>query len=228
MSERERGLSGLVSGATAGYCVGRDRSAEYTSPPRATPTTGKRDRKMTSGSTRSRTKKTLRVATMFTGVAALTVGVTQAANAEDVAHALTRPALKDNAIRPNARAYGNIKDYEDCAFHHVDPTWVHVATALWEYTNSGNQYIDRSVCFGGAGTYSSPPGRGMYGECGGNNYGTIAGYENGLYVGFNFKPGTKYAWFSPSWSHYDTVVISKWAGTDTCPINPLYNPNGTG
>jgi hypothetical protein len=68
----------------------------------------------------------------------------------------------------------------------------------------------------------------MYGECGGNNYGTLAGYENGLFVSFRFGPGTRYARFSPSWSHYDYVVISKWGGTDNCPINPSYNPNGTG
>jgi hypothetical protein len=184
---------------------------------------------MKSGSTRSRTNKTLRVATIFTGAAALTAGFTHAANAQDIAHAHTTPALKDNAIRP-AGAHGNTKYYEDCAANHVDPTWLHVATQLVEPTNSGDIYIDRSVCFGGAGSYYSPPGLGIEGECGGNNYGQIIGYINGLYVSRAFGPGTKYAWFinqsdNYSWSHYDDVVITKWAGTDTCPIDPSYNPN---
>lgn len=178
---------------------------------------------MKSAISRSRTKKSLRVATIFTGVAAVTVGVTQAANAQDVAHAAAKPAPKhiNNAVRPDGRINGTIQYYEDCADNHVDPTWLHVATALWIYTNSGSQYIQRSVCFGGDGIYSSPPGRGISGECGGNNSGWIDGYNNGKSVSFNFKPGTKYAFFD--WSHYDDVLITKWQGTDTCPRTPYWN-----
>lgn len=64
----------------------------------------------------SRAGKAMRVATLFTGVAASTVGITQAANAQNAAHADVNPPLKHvgHAIRPDT-ATGSIKVANSCA-----------------------------------------------------------------------------------------------------------------
>jgi hypothetical protein len=157
----------------------------------------------------------MRVATIFTGVAAMTVGVTQAANAQDVAHPAAKPTAKHIAgtIRPAGRFDGSIQYDESCANTGAHPTWLHVSTTGlpgWVASNAIG-----SVCFGNAGIYSSPPGVGIYGECGGNNSGHIYGENKGKLTSLAFGPGTTYRNFI--WSHYDDVLITKWTGADKCP-----------
>ena len=52
-------------------------------------------------------RRSMRVATVFTGIAACTAGVTQVANAQDA--------------RPMGRASGSIREYTECGIHGVDP-----------------------------------------------------------------------------------------------------------
>src|ERR1700729_416819 len=127
---------------------------------------------------KSKSRRTLRVATVFTGVAVAAVGMAQAANAQDG----TNPAAKQTsrhlgrAVGQAVRIDGSIKSVVNCAntltakgFVDEDPTWLHISTI-----NSGfGHYI--SVCFGYKGIMESPPGLGMYAECGGNNKGYING-----------------------------------------------------
>jgi hypothetical protein len=62
---------------------------------------------MDASSTKKKPRRTLRVATIFTGVAACTAGVTQAANAGTVS--------------------GNIKYVASCGSKGIDRTWLHVS-----------------------------------------------------------------------------------------------------
>ena len=97
------------------------------------------------------------------------------------------------------------------------PTWLHVSTlSEGQYGITGYT----SVCFGGKGIYSSPFGVGLYGECGGNNYGYIDGENKGNIVSLHFGPGTTYR--KVSWSHYDDVLITSWKGTDKCGMAPNF------
>lgn len=167
---------------------------------------------------KSKSKRSMRVATIFTGVAAVTVGVTQAANAQDVAHPATKPTAKHagHAVRPDGRFDGSIGYFASCAASHVHPNWLHVSTGGLPFFGEG---IVGSACFGFAGIYSSPPGTGIFAERGGNNYGYINGENDGKIVSTAFGPGTTYRRFT--WSHYDDVLITKWTGKDACPAAPF-------
>ncbi len=152
----------------------------------------------------------MRVATLFTGVAAMTVGVTQAANAQ----AAGKPAAKHaGAVRPALkRIDGSIQYYDSCFEWSTHPTWQHIAT---NFPNESGHYGQvRSVCFGYKGILSGPPGVGVYSECGGNNHGYLDGENNGRSVSFAFRPGTTYA--TLNWSHLYDVLITSWTGTDKC------------
>jgi len=176
---------------------------------------------MGAASDKSKPRGTMQVATIFTGVAAVTAGMTQAANAQDVAHPAATHTSKHigRTIRPAGRFDGSIQQSQSCGnrlpVRH--PTWLHVST---ESVVGGVGYGITSVCFGGAGIYSSPFGVGLYGECGGNNYGYIEGYNNGILADLHFGPGTTYR--TISWSHYDSVLITSWKGTDKCGMAPHF------
>ncbi len=175
---------------------------------------------------RPKLRKSMRVATIFTGVAA-TVGVTQAADAQAAPSTTVKPASRHTGqvVRPAGhRISGSIQYYESCAsgVRHavVHPTWLHVSTAH----SGGYGLIGVSVCFGFKGIYSSPPGTGMQAECGGNNYGYIDGTNKGRTVSIHFGPGTTYR--NVTWSHYDDVLITSWKGNDTCGRAPHWgDPN---
>jgi hypothetical protein len=168
---------------------------------------------MNAASGKPKRKTSMRVATVFTGVAAAMVGVTQAANAQDAGHAMAKPTARQ-AVRPAGRLNGSIRESGNCtAISDRYPTWLHVATKFFPSTN-----VMDSACFGGKGIYSSPPGVGIYGECGGNNYGYIDGTNNNTTVSMHFVPGTTYHLFK--WAHYDDVLITSWKGTDKCPVIP--------
>jgi hypothetical protein len=180
---------------------------------------------MHAGSIKSR--KSMRVATIFTGVAACTAGMAQVANAQDVAHAAVKPASKHvgRTIHPAAvpANQGSIRHASACGYRGVDPTWLHVSTNFLLGESRGgspNYTYITSVCFGYKGAYSSPPGIGINAECGGNNHGWLGGVNGGASVFASFKAGTTYR--DLYWSHLLAVDISGWGGTDKCPEAPYY------
>lgn len=171
-------------------------------------------------SSKSKSGKSKRVATVFTGVAAATVGMTQVANAQDVAHAAHKAASRHiarqmipataTAIRYDSIRSASVCAYSDIGRPAIHPTWVH----LWWW--SAPVDTSYSECYGYKGFIISPPGFGVTGECGGNNYGSLWGFsDNGKREWhFNFHPGTTYAHLNKG-SLYG-VAINSWAGTDKC------------
>lgn len=115
-----------------------------------------------------KSSKSMRVATIFTGVAACTAGFTQAANAQDVVHTPV-----NHAAFPAARSTGSIRQISNCHDLAIKGTseWQTDAT----YGPVGGGY---SVCYGYKGTWQSPPGTGLSAECGGNNRGWLYGTKN--------------------------------------------------
>jgi hypothetical protein len=168
---------------------------------------------------KSKRGRAMRVATVFTGVAAAAVGIPQVANAQEVAHPAAKPTSKQTGrtVGPDVkRIDGSIQYYDSCGAVKVHPTWLHVGTFFYSPEGAfGPGLYPGSVCFGDAGILSSPPGTGFFGECGGNNYGYINGENKGKIVSLAFGPGKTWN-ENVSWSHYDDVLITKWAGTDTC------------
>ena len=167
---------------------------------------------MAAASSKPRPRRSMRVATIFTGVAAATVGVTQVANAQEIRPANLQDHRPANArgMRPAGTIYGNTALAQNCGFAGSDPTWVHVS-AIYSLYNP----IVVSDCFGNRGEYQSPPYIGARGECGGNNHGFVLGVNGGRSKSFVFGPGTTY--HKLSWSHFYTVDINSWTGHDTCP-----------
>jgi hypothetical protein len=156
----------------------------------------------------------MRVATLFTGVAAMTVGIAQAADAQEAG----QPAPKHvGAIRPAVKRIDGSIQYDDsCWEFSQHPNWQHVATNF--PFESGHYGQVRSVCFGFKGILVSPPGVGVYSECGGNNHGWLDGDNNGTFRSFGFGPGTTYA--KLNWSHLSEVMITSWTGADKCGMIP--------
>ena len=163
-------------------------------------------------SSKSRTRKSMRVATLFTGAAAATVGMTQVANAQETAHSAAKPSSKHigRAMRPDAAAT-TIESAVACGAGRSHGNWLHVSTTV--YLQYGS-YFYTSFCYGFKGTIYSPQGTGARAECGGNNYGYLAGYVKAGAWALSFKPGTTYR--AVNKSHLSTVHISSWKGTDAC------------
>jgi hypothetical protein len=176
---------------------------------------------MDDAGSKSRTRKLMRVATTFTGVAACTAGMVQAVNAQDVAQAA--PKHIGRTARPAGRLAGSIRSAVACGYEGTDKTWLHVSTTNeW---SSGYEYT--SVCFGYKGEFSSPPFTGIRAECGGNNKGTLFGtVDDGYSTSIGFGPGTTYR--TIGWSHFDLVTINGWTGTDTCPQAPDFGGGKAG
>ena len=167
----------------------------------------------------------MRVATVFTGVAAATVGMTQVANAQDAARPDVGPSSKHigRAIGPAAADADSIRSAIACGANGSHPTWTHVSTT-W-YTGEGYEYT--SLCFGFKGILYSPPFTGMRAVCGGNNHGALVGYydDGGSWV-LNFTPGRGY--YKWDKSHLNNVTIYSWTGNDTCPKAPDYGGGAGG
>jgi hypothetical protein len=169
-------------------------------------------------STKPKHSKSMRVATVFTGVAAATVGMTQVANAQDVTHAAHNPVSKHIArrMRPaTARTFfGSIQSFEACGVSEpsrpaTDFTWLHLY--WWDASHDTSS----SACYGFKGQIISPPGFGVTYECGGNNYGSLDGYNaDGKLWYFDYHPGTTYAHLNKGslWQ----VAIWSWSGHDKC------------
>ena len=86
---------------------------------------------MNEASSKSRSRRSMRVATIFTGVTACTFGAaTQVANAQDAAHtAVTHPATRAGfAIPAGGRSYGSIRMAYGCGAAGIDHQWLHVST----------------------------------------------------------------------------------------------------
>jgi hypothetical protein len=162
---------------------------------------------MSAASSKSRAKKSMRVATIFTGVAAFTAGMAQAANAQDT-HAAVRPTSKNvgRVVRPAGVVDGHIRYVSGCIETHSVPTWFH-------YTVEPTTVID-DYCFGYSGAYYSPPGVGLVSQCGGNNHGDLTGAKGGLSVSTAYGPGTTYR--TLNWSHFYLITIESWTGGDEC------------
>jgi hypothetical protein len=156
---------------------------------------------------RSRSRKSMRVATLFTGVAACTLGTaTQVAHAQDAA-----PTV------PAGKSYGSIRYSQNCGNQGIDKTWLHVST------NNSSPYASQipytSFCFGYKGLWGSPPGIGINYECGGNNHGLLVGVTAaGRKWSTGFGPGTTYRTLHEA--HLDGVFINSWTGDDKCPKPP--------
>ena|ERR1039457_2812334 len=158
-------------------------------------------------SSRSMPRKSMRVATIFTGVAACTAGVTQVANAQDAAKHTSKHIGR--AIRPAGRVSGSIRYVDECIQQGIDSTWLHL-----KMFNPGTQRWS-SICFGYRGYYGSPPGIGVFSECGGNNHGWLSGYySNGGYWDSKFGPGHAYRYLGKS--ELQGVTITSWTGHDSC------------
>lgn len=161
---------------------------------------------------KSKAKKTMRVATIFTGVAAATAGMTQVANAQEIAHADARPGTHKagGVLQPAGRVAGSIRYNSYCVGKAVDSTWFHYNISK----GSGYGGTIQSFCFGYKGAYYSPPGTGLLSQCGGNNRGALTGAKNGVSVSATYGHGT--TWRRLWWSHFYLITIDSWAGTDAC------------
>jgi hypothetical protein len=144
----------------------------------------------------SKPKRSMRVATMFTGIAVCTVGMAYggAAQAATVEHTPNGIGFSN---KPASRQSGNIEETVACGSN----TWLHVVS-------ENNQ---QSFCFGFRGTSVPENEVGMYAQCGGNNYGWLSWYPDHKTP---FYRGTTYRVLK--WAHLDKVHISGWGGTEKC------------
>jgi hypothetical protein len=127
--------------------------------------------------------KVMRVATLFTGTAVLTLGGAAAAHAQTA-----RPAIEEAT---------------DCGQGGYDFEWLHIA----------NHARTNSYCFGYSGTTNPTYEVGIAAECGGTNFGFLAGKS--WPDGFNFHPGSTYN-SKVNHAHLSTVEIFSWSGTYGC------------
>lgn len=143
--------------------------------------------------------RSMRVATLFTGVAACAATGAVGANAQGT----PQPAAGHSAkavgltVHPDGRTLsGSIRE-ANCAGR---SEWLHVLSTY------GGLY-----CYGYAGEYSPTSETGMVSQCGGTNYGSL--YVNDA-KWISFGPGTTYRRLD--YAHLDAVVIYSWSGTDKC------------
>lgn len=150
----------------------------------------------------SKPKRSMRVATLFTGMATCAAGMAYGGTAL-AAHATVEHTTKltPRTFNPAGRnVSGSIQEVSECG----NNTWLHVISAV-------NQ---RSICFGFRGTTSASNETGAAAECGGNNYGwmdSVRGYRI-----FSFREGTTF--HTLNWPHLSYVHISGWQGTDVCRV----------
>jgi hypothetical protein len=152
-------------------------------------------------------RKTLRVATTFTGAAACAAAFTPAAMAGTAHQArlggktITLPGHRGirHGIRPDNT--GSIELTTSCG---TVPHWVHLA-------NAGSE-----ICAGFKGTFSfyrSP--QIVTKECGGTNHGYL---ESPGGTKWDFYSGTTFT--TPPFSLVSEIHISGWKGNDACPTKP--------
>jgi hypothetical protein len=149
---------------------------------------------------KSASRNSMRVATIFTGVAAMG-GMTQVAHAQ-----VTRPDVKlqqGTQIQWCNRA--------------SRATWVHMG--YYDARVNGNaEGSPESKCIG----FRGNAGISMLldGFCGGNNSGHLLGYNSVANLNWHYGHGNFYAEFSNyrygGWGQTQTISISGYGGNDTC------------
>lgn len=170
---------------------------------------------MNVASNKPKPRNSMRVATVFTGVAAATAGMAQAANAQGVGAAVHKPASRHIARQTRLATrvkHGSIRSSYNCAISGIHSHWVHLGFY------SVNLQFSESVCYGYKGYIYSPPGAGVTYACGGNNYGAIGGYSKGRWWSYDYHQGNTYAYLDEPSLYY--VSIAGWAGTDKCGFRP--------
>lgn len=146
-------------------------------------------------------KRSFRVATVFTGTAALTGAFGAMAAA---AYARDIPVSGDT-------------HQQNCS---LDANYVHLY-----YPAAADHGPD---CFGGIGKLSFSPHVTFYGICGGNNGGIVYGYSTGRSDGWKIKFGHGtysrpfHDWSSPGFPfegnfRVSALKIYSWSGNDKCP-----------
>ena len=102
-------------------------------------------------------KKTMRVATVFTGVAASAVAMGQTANAQEAAvhpgatHASKHVGRTTRAAVPAVAESGSIRAAYSCNYRNIDHTWVHIWTEVYNVPYQESLVAD---CYGGKGDLS--------------------------------------------------------------------------
>jgi hypothetical protein len=150
-------------------------------------------------------KRTMRVATTFTGTAVCAAAFNPAAMAatSPPPHA-GHQQLRAIANTGNKRLSGSIVE-GGCA-----PEWLHIGTGAYG-----------ADCFGYRGLMDLSPWPIMHSFCGGTNSGYIWGQDNlhSYTVYDNFHPGT-YFYHLPNyvkWFLVSEIAILSWRGNDRCP-----------
>jgi hypothetical protein len=148
-------------------------------------------------------KKTMRVATTFTGAAACAVAFNPAAMAGTAGPA----AAAQPGIAANHRISGSIREAQCGA-----------GTSQWMEIKGPYNSV---TCFGHRGILSLSPWPNMRAFCGGNNSGYIYGHDNlHSYTVYDHYGHGTYFWHLPSnvkWFYVSEVINIGWSGPDKCP-----------
>lgn len=156
---------------------------------------------------RSGIKKTMRVATTFTGAAACAVAFNPAAMAAAGQPAQTGHQQLDR-MAGNRRISGHIRS-DDCE-NPNESHWLHIEGPY----GSGE-------CFGFSGILSLSPWDNMQAYCGGTNSGIIFGAAtDGPKSYYSFKDNGTYYYHLPksvTYFYVNRVMISQWHGSAKCP-----------
>jgi hypothetical protein len=164
---------------------------------------------MRPGINRTAVRKTMRVATVFTGAAACATAFVAPAAAGTGQHAVARPGQQPRLNSSRVRPLTNIES-RNCA--DVGPSWVHFGTA-----GAG------SICWGYSGRWTGNKDFDYFTAsriCGGNNSGSYGGYSdygNGDYHTAGFGHGT--GWVHLPWPDSTVITmvyIKKYKGSDKC------------
>lgn len=165
----------------------------------------RRDQVMNLGVSKAALGKSMRVATVFTGVTACAAAFAPTANPQPADKSAPRAALR--AVKGAGIRSG------DCT---GVPSWVHVY-----YPGGG------ATCFGYQGTYSITSPAWASGFCGGNNYGYLSGVnESDRHRTQDFGPAAEYPnsiyYFAPARFPDGLFLVSKvhitrWSGNGPCP-----------
>jgi hypothetical protein len=147
----------------------------------------------------SKTKRSMRVATLFTGVAACTAAMALGGTAQAATHTTVKHTPKGTrgTAGPAYRTSGNIREVTSCGSN----TWLHVQS-------EPNRH---SFCFGFAGTSVPTNEVGVYAQCGGNNYGWLDWPGGDDFV--TYGPGSTYR--KLNWAHLSYVHLSSWSSFNT-------------
>jgi hypothetical protein len=154
-------------------------------------------------------KKTMRVATTFTGVAcavAFNNPAALAATGQPAAQPGHQQHLRRTAIAGNKRLSGSIRE-STCGNPNTSH-WLHIGLPYREVT-----------CIGFQGQLLMSPYPNMRSFCGGNNRGVIGGKPELGRSYYDFGPGNYFYQLPKSvkWFYVSDVTIWSWSRNDRCP-----------